>query len=430
MIEAAAGVRNQLLRKSGYSPSQWFLGQDSKTAGWLLDVEAQEDSAVQSQIVNDPSYAAKMHLREEAARACLEEHAKDVWRRAIAARNTPIRGPYYPGQLVYFFRRRGRAQLSTRHGVWMGPARVVGVESSKGHVIPRAVWVSYNGFLNRCSPEGLRPIPEEEQEFKRLARELSVGQLPADLEETAQTLRNGQYQDCIGELPGDEDLELNSDIEDEPEVDVESLRRKRGHDGDPGPRPVRRRITRSPDYWNKRALGAGPLGRVQEDPVPTIIRDLEHPHAKRVRIADHAEVDSPQQQAHEDQEMYSPSYEEEQEEPRRAGNMQPNASEVETAADLGEPVPEREGGDHSEPSSVGAADGHHVPVPPAGEDELFLDSLGSASEVLEVSFDIWRTDITSNPLCLWSVVDERMPECSVTARKETKSRSQFPEPKP
>ena len=172
VIEACSSVRNQLLRKSGFSPAQWFLGQDTRHAGWLIDVEAQENPAVQSQIITDPSFQAKMHLREDAARAFLEAHAKDVWRRAIASRNRPLRGPYMVGQLVYMFRRRGKGQLTTRNGFWNGPGRVIGVESSTGHHVPRIVWVSWNGFIYKCSPEGLRPVPEDESEFRRLAKQL------------------------------------------------------------------------------------------------------------------------------------------------------------------------------------------------------------------------------------------------------------------
>jgi len=113
VIETCASVRNQFLRKSGFSPAQWFLGQDPKHAGWLIDVDAQHDAAVQSQILADPNFQAKMSLREEAARAFHEAHAKDVWRRAIAARNRPLRGPYQSGQLVYIFRRKGKGQLTS-----------------------------------------------------------------------------------------------------------------------------------------------------------------------------------------------------------------------------------------------------------------------------------------------------------------------------
>ena len=120
-------MRNQLLRKCGYSPSQWFLGHDPKIAGWLGDVSEQQNYPVQSQVLSDPSFAAKIQLREEAARAFIAEHAKESWRRACAGRNRPLRGPYQVGQLVYMFRKHGRGSFKTRYGVWHGPGRIVGV---------------------------------------------------------------------------------------------------------------------------------------------------------------------------------------------------------------------------------------------------------------------------------------------------------------
>ena len=127
-------MRNQLLRKCGYSPSQWFLGHDPKIVGCLGDVSEQQNYPVQSQVLSDPSFAAKIQLREEAARAFFAEHAKESWRRACAGRNRPLRGPYQVGQLVYMFRKRG--SFKTRYGVWHGPGRIVGVESSTNHFIP------------------------------------------------------------------------------------------------------------------------------------------------------------------------------------------------------------------------------------------------------------------------------------------------------
>ena len=139
IIEACSSMRNQLLRKCGYSPSQWFLGHDPKIAGWLGDVSEQQNYPVQSQVLSDPSFAAKIQLREEAARAFIAEHAKESWRRACAGRNRPLRGPYQVGQLVYMFRKHGRGSFKTRYGVWHGPGRIVGVESSTNHFIPRCL---------------------------------------------------------------------------------------------------------------------------------------------------------------------------------------------------------------------------------------------------------------------------------------------------
>ena len=60
---------------------------------------------------------------------------------------------------------RGRGLLSTRHGVWLGPGRIIGTESLTNSPIPRLIWVSFSGILYRCSPETLRPLPEDEALF-------------------------------------------------------------------------------------------------------------------------------------------------------------------------------------------------------------------------------------------------------------------------
>ena len=166
VIEICCSVRNDQLRKCGFSPSQWFLGREPRHAGSLVDMDQQVNPAVQSQVLGDPNFASSVLLREEAAKAFLEEHSKDIWRRAIASRSRPIRGPYVAGQLVYMFRRQGKGMLQTRRGVWIGPGRIIGTESESSGPVPRLVWVSYNGFLYRCSPEGLRPVPEDEMLFK------------------------------------------------------------------------------------------------------------------------------------------------------------------------------------------------------------------------------------------------------------------------
>ena len=147
---------------------------------------SREISQLQSQILSDETFADRMRLREEAARAFIEEHAKDSWRRAIMGRNRPMRGPYRAGQLVFFYRKRGAGQLRTRFGVWQGPGRIVGVESSQGHHVPRIVWVSYNGFLYKCAPESLRPVPEDEDTFRQLAKDLAEGKLHPDVIEAEQ----------------------------------------------------------------------------------------------------------------------------------------------------------------------------------------------------------------------------------------------------
>ena len=99
--------------------------------------------------------------------------------------------------------------------------RVIGTESSTGNFIPRIVWVAWNGYLYKCPPEALRPVPEDESEFRRLAKELAEGRLRPDAESAKQSLadRAGQFQDVTEERPQDDDYELKDDVDDEPDDD-------------------------------------------------------------------------------------------------------------------------------------------------------------------------------------------------------------------
>ena len=263
-IESCCTARNEQLRKCGFSPSQWFLGRESRHAGLLSDLGEQQNLASQSQVLADATFAAKVHLREQAALAFHEEHAKSIWRRALLAKSRPMRGPYITGQMVYFFRRRARGLLSTRHGVWLGPGKIIGAETLSGGPIPRVIWVSYNGCLYRCSPESLRPIPQDEAEFRALSKSLDSGSLDPELESARQLLSGpgGQFQDLTQDVPGDEDFQLNPE-EDELQ-DVESSRQ------------VRRRITRDGNYWEQRAAEGNRGSRYREGGDTPLPMQIEH----------------------------------------------------------------------------------------------------------------------------------------------------------
>ena len=261
------------MRKNGFSPCQWFLGHDVKTPGWLGGVSEQRNFPVQSPILSDETFADRMRLHEEAARSFIQEHAKDTW-----GRNRPMRGPCRAAQLVYFYRRRGAGQFAKRFGVWQGPGRIVGVESSQGHHVPRIVWISYNDFLYKCAPESLRPVPEDEDTFRQWAKDLAEGKLHPDVIEAEQVaLKNaGSFQDLTNEQPVDDDMELASDLEDDPDPE-QHKGMKRHLEGEEPIRRVPQRFYRSPDYWRKRrAAGAPPLGTRQEGVMP----DMKNPRGR------------------------------------------------------------------------------------------------------------------------------------------------------
>ena len=424
IIETCASVRNEQLRKHGFSPSQWFLGQDVKHAAMLHDVEEQRNFPVQTQVLADPEFASKIKLREAAARAFLEEHAKDTWRRAIASRSRPMRGPYQVGQLVYFFRKRARGLLSTRHGVWYGPGKIIGMESSTNSVTPRIVWVAFSGFLYKCSPEGLRPLTEDESQFRELARSLSEGRLDPAIEQAEQSLSNRapQYQDVSQDLPVDSDEDLEDDVRQEPEPLEDS-------DEEGAPRKVRRRFYRTEEYWRKRALGMPPYGSLQEGPLPQIVGPHQHlnpespeepPPKRRAVLEGIPEQDEtmPDLGLNPDEEDYSPGSPVPTELGQPEENMEPSepAVEIDPASTLPEstvPIPV----DSSAPGTSSSSNVEqnfdnavHHPVPDVDDDELMVEigteRVKRTESVLEVSLNICRDDITENPLCLWNVLDE------------------------
>ena len=415
IIELCSSVRNDQLRKAGFSPAQWFLGKNPRHAGMLTDLDEQHNMVTQSQFCADPSFAEKVLMREEACRAFIEEHAKDVWRRAVAYRNRPMRGPYVAGQMVYVFRLRGRGQLRSRHGQWLGPGRIIGVESSSNSPIPRLVWVSLNGYLYRCSPENLRPVPEDEQNFKELARQLEGGLLSKELEDVPIELHTrgqfGQYYDLVGQVPTEADFELADDVEAEPDP----LFPEESSEG--GPRKVRRRFYRSIDYWEDRARGAPPRGALQEGPMPAVL-DMSQPHASAPSRDQPFDEDSPEKrrrvefQSDAEEMSYEPSLldPEEQRESIFADPDAPGPSEMDLEAPSIEPAPLLDAETTDPPIEDTEMSGIDVPVPEPAEDELLITpkklNKNKQEMVFEISFDVHPEDITDDMGCLWSVLED------------------------
>ena len=247
VIETCASVRNEQLRKHGFSSSQWFLGREPRVPGALSDLHERNNLATQDAVLSQTDFAQKMHCRQQAAHAFIEAHAHETWTRAIRGRNRPMRGPYVVGQSVYVFRRAGRGLLSTRHGVWKGPGKVVGTESFReDSPVPRVIWVVVNGMMYKCSPETLRPVLEDELAFRELARQYEFGRVPPELDETQPVYGGpaGRYFDLTQAPPEPADFNLQSDAAPLAAPDL-------AHD--PEPPATRRRVTRDSAYWQGRA---------------------------------------------------------------------------------------------------------------------------------------------------------------------------------
>ena len=376
VIEACAMTRNDQLKRHGFSSAQWFLGRTPRMPGSLADLCERDNIATQDSVLSEPDFHQKMQLRQLAAHAFIESHAHETWRRAIRGKSRPIRGPYTVGQSVYVFRKLNRGLLSTRHGVWRGPGKVVGTEGfHSDSPVPRVVWVVVNGLMYKCSPESLRPVVQDELAFRELAAQYSVGQLPPDLE-AAQPVHSGpggRFVDISAEVPTAEDFEL---LPDEPPA-------------------TRRRVSHTAEYWNQRSQESQ-LPPLSSPRLPAGTRPLEPGQegeespakTRRIQLSD-LESPVPEVPMLPQSDLSLPSY---QELDGDASMHNEEGGDVPT----GEHVPSQEGGMGIEPASEGhaaASAGDHSAVP-------------EEAMCCEVAFDIYPEDVQDAVSCLWTVLEE------------------------
>ena len=107
-IEACASIRNEQLRKHGFSPVQWFSRSWTQTCWIACWCRWTAESCLSIPGLGWPYLFCKAPSQRDRCEAFLEEHARDTWRRAVGGRNRPTRGPYTQGQMVYMYRSQGR----------------------------------------------------------------------------------------------------------------------------------------------------------------------------------------------------------------------------------------------------------------------------------------------------------------------------------
>ena len=169
------------------------------------------------------------------------------------------------------------------------------------------------------------------------------------------------------------------------------------------------RFYRSPEYWKKRAAGAPPLGSRQEGVMPDMIIPGDEPSSKRVRIDD-----QPQEQEYEPSEPYEPS-------------VAPDPPDDDMSEQIEDPQPVPVETTESQmpepPVAMESTETNAVPedAPPhiqSDDEGLIAESNPiKSAEVMEISIDITPEDITDNPLCLWSVLDECLQVATTKAAK-------------
>ena len=219
LVDVVNMMKNRLLLKNGFSPIQRVLGYAPRLPGGLLSGDDGNRALPNTEHIGDLGLERSMRMRKAAAKAFMEADCEDALRRALSA------GPrsdhtYEFGEMVYFFRMGADKRLKFAPSYWKGPARVVMVDP------PSTVWLAYQGFLVKASPERLRRASPEER--------LSVSGWLQDIVDTKEqlaTIPKSGYIDLSDEpIPPQEALEDIENYEPEPRVeDAELPAPKRRH---------------------------------------------------------------------------------------------------------------------------------------------------------------------------------------------------------
>ena len=166
---------NNHIRRNGFTPYQYVIGKSPRIPTSLVEVMEGDDrrlSANSAALFEDGPRRAEQ-IRAAANRAFFELDTDDAVRRALVGRVRPPRGPFLPGQLVYYWRNSRTKTSSKRMQVsqgWRGPCIVLAREGNS------RLHLSYRGVPVLVTPEQTRHASRDEAELiahEDLLRELS-----------------------------------------------------------------------------------------------------------------------------------------------------------------------------------------------------------------------------------------------------------------
>ncbi|CAE7498754.1 unnamed protein product, partial [Symbiodinium sp. CCMP2456] len=189
----------------GYSPAQHILGQASDETGRFITATQTVPPGLLCENATD-EFERAVKLRTEAEKALCEWNSSQRLLRAMHSRHRPCYD-YEPGELVFYWRSqdatKGRRQPGGKHGRFLGPARILAVESRKesdGSLRPGgAVWLVKGRSLLKCSPEQLRRASTREEVVEALS-EPHQQQTPWTFQTVAQQIGGNRFED-ITEQP-------------------------------------------------------------------------------------------------------------------------------------------------------------------------------------------------------------------------------------
>ena len=204
LLSIAVATFNQRDLVRGFSPTQHVLGVNPDTTGSYVQLP---EGREQEPVLNNPAeeFKREAKLRAEAEKSLAEWNAQQRIQRALNSRTRPD-NTYYPGDLVYFWRtqesNKSKKQPGTNQGRFLGPARVLAMETRKDDAGQRrpahAIWCVRGRSLIKCSPEQLRLASQREELIEALSEKEAT---PWTFTRLAEEVGGNQYQDVSNEIP-------------------------------------------------------------------------------------------------------------------------------------------------------------------------------------------------------------------------------------
>jgi len=202
----------------GFSPAQHVLGQAPDETGRFINTLAGQPHEA---LVENPSveFEKGVHLRSQAEQALSQWQAQQRVTRAMQSRSQRNYN-YHPGDLVYFWRKQVKSRLAGKNGMFLGPARILAVETKRdtsGQLRPgSSVWLVRGRRLIKCCPEQLRPATVREEIIEKVMAE-SKDAVPWTFPRVASELGGNDYDDASQEIPDLEEWHEAQDAQQRPQ---------------------------------------------------------------------------------------------------------------------------------------------------------------------------------------------------------------------
>ena len=147
-------VKNDTVRKGGFTPSQWVLGRYPRRPGSLLEEdELAQLGVLQSQMDGTTAFGRKAEMRFTAQKCMVKMDCSRRYASAMLRNASHVDKQYQVGNLIMY--RSEDSSTGEPGSVWQGPARITGVEGD-------VVWCQHGGVPVATAFHQMRPASTAE----------------------------------------------------------------------------------------------------------------------------------------------------------------------------------------------------------------------------------------------------------------------------